>query len=212
MNGWQVRKKTSQDYSKSSLKHNASFVSSRKASIVLNLFAILGIKYTASVAVSAADFLAFLQKGLSRPEIPFICKKWHVLGSMTNAANLLTYSFAWLYWSFLTVVLSCTSCLAVTIIYYIKYHPYARYPGPFWARVSPLYALLHAYRGDLHLDVTRCHERYGMQLIRLCYRRAIELTTCLGPVVRYTPNRLIFNTAEATRGKPSVPSQVRLVC
>lgn len=47
------------------------------------------------------------------------------------------------------------------IIYNAQFHPYARYPGPFWARVSPLYALLHAYRGDLHLDVTRCHTVYG---------------------------------------------------
>lgn len=50
--------------------------------------------------------------------------------------------------------------LAVTI-YNLTYHPYERYPGPIWARASPLYALLHAYRGDLHLDVARCHERYG---------------------------------------------------
>lgn len=30
--------------------------------------------------------------------------------------------------------------------------------------------------------------------------------TCLGHVVRYTPNRLIFNTAEAMRGNPLFPS------
>ena len=46
-------------------------------------------------------------------------------------------------------------------IYNLTYHPYARYPGPIWARASPLYGLLHAYRGDLHLDVARCHEKYG---------------------------------------------------
>ena len=76
--------------------------------------------------------------------------------------SLLTYPLVRLFWSTIIVVLSCISYLTVTIIYNIKYHPYARYPGPFLARISPLHALLHAYRGDLHLDVMRCHERYGM--------------------------------------------------
>lgn len=76
-------------------------------------------------------------------------------------ASLLTYPLVWLFWSSVIVVLSCISYLIVIIIYNLKYHPYAKYPGPFLARISPLHALLHAYRGDLHLDVTRCHERYG---------------------------------------------------
>ena len=76
--------------------------------------------------------------------------------------SLLTYPLVWLLWSSIIVVLSCISYLTVLIIYNLKYHPYARYPGPFLARISPLHALLHAYRGDLHLDVTRCYERYGM--------------------------------------------------
>ena len=79
--------------------------------------------------------------------------------------SLFTYPLVWLFWSTIIVVLSCISYLTVIIIYNLKYHPYARYPGPFLARISPLHALLHAYRGDLHLDVTRCHERYGMSPI-----------------------------------------------
>ena len=85
------------------------------------------------------------------------------VAAMMNA-NLLIYPFTWLFRFFLFVVLSCISYLTVTIIYYLRYHPYARYPGPLWARISPLYALLHAYRGDLHFDVTHCHERYGISL------------------------------------------------
>lgn len=79
--------------------------------------------------------------------------------------DLLTHPFTWLFMLPIIVLLSCLSYLAVTITYNLKYHPYARYPGPFLARISPLHALVHAYRGDLHLDVTRCHERYGMPLI-----------------------------------------------
>jgi hypothetical protein len=40
-------------------------------------------------------------------------------------------------------------------------HPLARYPGPWLARISSLYNLIHAYRGDLHLDILRCHKKYG---------------------------------------------------
>ena len=78
--------------------------------------------------------------------------------------SLLTYPLVWLLWSLIIVVLTCISYLTISIIYNLKYHPYAKYPGPFLARISPLHSLLHAYRGDLHLDVTRCHERYGMPL------------------------------------------------
>ena len=96
------------------------------------------------------------------------------LAAMMMSRNLIVYPLTWLFWFSLIGVLSSISYLAVTIIYYLRYHPYAEYPGPFWARISPLYALLHAYRGDLHLDVTRCHERYGMPVMYLCYRWAIK--------------------------------------
>lgn len=79
--------------------------------------------------------------------------------------DLLTKPLTWLFIFPIIVFLSCISYLAVTIIYSLWYHPYARYPGPFLARIAPLHALVHAYRGDLHLDVTRCHERYGMPLL-----------------------------------------------
>ena len=119
--------------------------------------------------------------------------------------SLFAYLLRWLCWSSIIVFLSTISYLTVTIIYNLKYHPYAKYPGPFLARISPLHALLHAYRGDLHLDVTRCHERYGMSTIPLCYLQVSRLTIYLGPVVRYSPNRLIFNTAEAVRGTTPLP-------
>lgn len=73
-------------------------------------------------------------------------------------------------------------CFLVAIcVYNLYFHPYASHPGPFWARVSPLYALWHAYHGDLHIDTLRCHRQYG-------------------PVVRYSPNRLIFNTTSGLKG------------
>lgn len=68
------------------------------------------------------------------------------------------------------------------IIYNIFFHPYARYPGPFLAKFTDLYAGYHAWRGDLHVDMWRCHQKYG-------------------PKVRYAPNRLNVNTVTGLRGK-----------
>lgn len=47
------------------------------------------------------------------------------------------------------------------VVYNLLFHPYAKYPGPFWAKITPLYSVWHAYIGDLHIDVLRCHEKYG---------------------------------------------------
>ena len=46
-------------------------------------------------------------------------------------------------------------------VYYYFFHPYAKYPGPLLAKISPVYSLWYAYIGDLHIDVLRCHEKYG---------------------------------------------------
>ena len=77
-------------------------------------------------------------------------------------ANFACFTGRWLLFN--TYLCCCFHSLffvLAVVVYNAYFHPYARYPGPFWARVSPLYALLHAYRGDLHLDVTRCHIEYG---------------------------------------------------
>lgn len=47
------------------------------------------------------------------------------------------------------------------VVYNLFFHPYSKYPGPFWAKITPFYSVWHAYTGDLHIDVLRCHEKYG---------------------------------------------------
>lgn len=47
------------------------------------------------------------------------------------------------------------------IIYRLTVHPLAKCPGPLLAKITNLYAVYHAYVGDLHLDMLRCHELYG---------------------------------------------------
>ncbi|KAH8805473.1 cytochrome P450 [Xylogone sp. PMI_703] len=64
------------------------------------------------------------------------------------------------------------------IIYRLFFHPYAKYPGPFLAKITPLYAGYHAWKGDLHVDMWRAHLKYGTY-------------------VRYAPNRLMMNTNTA---------------
>ncbi len=53
------------------------------------------------------------------------------------------------------------SYLIVTVVYNGVFHPLARYPGPFWARILPMYAIYHTYCKDLHQNIRRCHETYG---------------------------------------------------
>lgn len=76
---------------------------------------------------------------------------------------MLITSPTFLLWAAALVLLSLPSYLLCTALYNIFLHPYAKYPGPFWAKVTPLYSLWHAYVGDLHVDVLRCHNKYGMR-------------------------------------------------
>ncbi|SPO03128.1 related to cytochrome P450 CYP3/CYP5/CYP6/CYP9 subfamilies [Cephalotrichum gorgonifer] len=61
-------------------------------------------------------------------------------------------------------------------IYRLTLHPYAKYPGPFLGKVTSLYGAYHAFFGNIHLDVERCHQQYGK-------------------FVRYSPNGLLVNSA-----------------
>ncbi|TLD03502.1 uncharacterized protein PgNI_11563 [Pyricularia grisea] len=63
-------------------------------------------------------------------------------------------------------------------IYRLFFHPYARYPGPFLAKLTSWYSVYHTYIGDLHTDVYECHCKYG-------------------DIIRYGPNRIVINTVPA---------------
>lgn len=65
-------------------------------------------------------------------------------------------------------------------IYLAFFHPLAKYPGPFLAKFTYAYAGYHGYKGDVQIDHWRCHEKYG-------------------PIVRYGPNQVIFNTKEGLK-------------
>ncbi|KAG9238185.1 benzoate 4-monooxygenase cytochrome P450 [Amylocarpus encephaloides] len=62
------------------------------------------------------------------------------------------------------------------MLYMVYFHPLAKYPGPFLAKFTHAYAAYHAFKQDIHLDMWRCHEKYG-------------------DFVRYGPDRMLINTA-----------------
>ncbi|ROT38409.1 isotrichodermin C-15 hydroxylase [Sodiomyces alkalinus F11] len=66
------------------------------------------------------------------------------------------------------------------IVYRVFFHPLAKYPGPFLAKITNAYQLYHAWKGDRHLEFWRLHERYGR-------------------VVRFGPNSVSFNSAQALK-------------
>ncbi|KAI0877838.1 cytochrome P450 [Hypoxylon argillaceum] len=78
----------------------------------------------------------------------------------------------------LTFLLAGVSFLVYTVTYNTLFHPLAKCPGPFIARFTNLYAAWHAWKGDMYLDMWRCHLKYGDR-------------------IRYGPNRILINTAEA---------------
>ncbi|OAP60083.1 hypothetical protein AYL99_05085 [Fonsecaea erecta] len=62
------------------------------------------------------------------------------------------------------------------VVYRLFFHPLAKYPGPFLAKLTTWYSAYHNYLNDVHIDILRCHELYG-------------------DFVRYGPDRLVVNSA-----------------
>jgi hypothetical protein len=83
------------------------------------------------------------------------------------------------------------------------FHPLSKYPGPFWAKLIDFHAAFHSWRGDLHIDMWRSHEKYGTQnfISHGLGRILMADIDVSGKYVRYGPNRLIFNTTQALEGK-----------
>ncbi|KAL3427036.1 fatty acid synthase alpha subunit reductase [Phlyctema vagabunda] len=67
------------------------------------------------------------------------------------------------------------SYVAGLIIYRLYLHPLAKYPGPILGRLTNLYGGYQSWKGTFHEDVSNCHKKYGN-------------------IVRYAPNRILFNT------------------
>ncbi|RDL38701.1 uncharacterized protein BP5553_03041 [Venustampulla echinocandica] len=75
---------------------------------------------------------------------------------------------------------ACGLALIAYVVYMLYLHPLAKYPGPFLAKFTHAYAAYHAFKQDIHLDMWRCHQKYGN-------------------FVRYGPDRMLINTANGLR-------------
>lgn len=80
--------------------------------------------------------------------------------------------------TFLLASLFACTYLFCFVFYRLFLHPLAKYPGPFLGKLTSLHTTWHAYRGDRHLHLYNLHKKYG-------------------PIVRFGPNSLSFNSKEA---------------
>ncbi|XXH02093.1 hypothetical protein Hte_008459 [Hypoxylon texense] len=94
--------------------------------------------------------------------------------------------------AFLASGLAASALLYVVglVVYRLFFHPLAKYPGPFIAKITDAYQLYHAWKGDRHLEFWRLHERYGK-------------------VVRFGPNSVSFNSSTALKEIYGFKSNVR---
>ncbi|TDZ13988.1 Cytochrome P450 monooxygenase AKT7 [Colletotrichum spinosum] len=80
--------------------------------------------------------------------------------------------------------------VAGIVVYRLFFHPLAKYPGPFLAKITDGYQLYHAWKGDRHLDFHRLHNKYGQ-------------------IVRFGPNSLSFNSSTSLKEIYGFRSNVR---
>ncbi|KAH8812118.1 cytochrome P450 [Xylogone sp. PMI_703] len=78
-------------------------------------------------------------------------------------------------------ILGGVSLVSTAYVVYQRFlSPLAKFPGPFWASLSPLWKLIVFRRGDFHLTIQRLHDKYGR-------------------TVRIAPNEVIIAEGEAIR-------------
>ncbi|KAI0110541.1 cytochrome P450 [Hypoxylon sp. NC0597] len=77
-----------------------------------------------------------------------------------------------------TMISILISVSLLFVVHRIVSHPLPKYPGPLLAKFTNLYAAYHAWKGDIHIDMWRCHLKYGDR-------------------VRYGPNRVLINNTLA---------------
>ncbi|KAH8648628.1 benzoate 4-monooxygenase cytochrome P450 [Xylariales sp. PMI_506] len=77
-------------------------------------------------------------------------------------------------------ITASTVALIVACVRRIWFHPLSRFPGPILGQLTNLYAAYHSWKGDIHIDMWKCHQKYG-------------------DYVRYAPNRLLVNTSSGLK-------------
>ena len=96
-----------------------------------------------------------------------ICQRPHRPSLTTLNTKCMKSSFSLTF--SLQVMSYAAIVLLITLIGYYAFrhyyfNPLRPYPGPFTARISPLRNFYWAWSQNLHLDIRRCHEKYGVDL------------------------------------------------
>ena len=60
-----------------------------------------------------------------------------------------------------TVGVLALSWIISAIVYRLYFHPLARYPGPFWARISAFPAYYHTKKRNRHIWFWQLQQKYG---------------------------------------------------
>ena len=90
--------------------------------------------------------------------------------------------------------------IIIRVLHRLTIHPLAKYPGPFLAKATNFYAVYHAFIGDMHLDLERCHKKYGLYSSQ---QNAIRVDIMVGTFVRYRPNGLVVGSTDGFHGEIS---------
>lgn len=89
----------------------------------------------------------------------FVFPQFRTSGKMSRRDSLdeVAYPSLWV------LATSAALCYAVfTAIYRLHFHPLAKFPGPFWARLTVIPSWWHTRTGDRHIWLYRLQEEYGM--------------------------------------------------
>lgn len=91
-----------------------------------------------------------------------------------------------------------SSQAASYVIYQVYFHPLARFSGPFTCKISGTRAIYYGAKGDSHVDILLCHQKYSNYVIQITIEGLGAKLS--GPTVRYKPNMLIYNNVSGLKG------------
>lgn len=85
------------------------------------------------------------------------------------------------------------------VIYRLYFHPLARFPGPFWAKISTLPSWWQARKQKRHLWLLSLQEKYGRCLVTSKRNLARLKLIDPGTTFRHRPDAMCINTPAAYR-------------